>query len=127
MTVKNYDFEVLASAARTAETLSNPFTNNYYKGLLLVVDATIEVATAVLTPGIRVKDANGDYNTVYWDAAAAISAIGEYSYLFYPGLLAADYGGTEALSLPAPMEWKFIMAVGDADSMTYSVKGTYLL
>lgn len=127
MTVKNYTFEVLASAARIAETLSNPFKNNYYKGLLLVVDVTLDAALASITPGIRVKDANGDYNEVFWDAAAAISAIGEYSYLFYPGLLAAAYGGTEALSLPAPMEWKFIMAVGDADSMTYSVKGTYLL
>lgn len=127
MTVKNYDFEVLASAARTADTLSNPFTNNYYKGLLLVVDATIEVATAVVTPEIRVKDANGDYNAVFWTAAAAISAIGEYSYLFYPGLLAADYGGTEALSLPAPMEWKLFMGHADADALTYSVQGTYLL
>lgn len=124
--VKNVDFTILASAARTVETLSDPFTNLYYSGLLIVVDATIEVATAVLTPGIRVKDAAGDYNTVFWDAAVDISAVGEYSYLFYPGLLSTAYGGTEALSLPCPMEWKFIMAVVDTDSMTYSVKGTYL-
>lgn len=126
MTVKNYTFEVLASAARTAETLSNPFRNNYYKGLLLVVDATLDAAAASVTPGIRIKDANGDYNEVFWNAAAPIAAVGETSYLFYPGVLTADHGGTEALSLPAPMEWKFIMAVADADALTYSVQGTYL-
>ena len=126
MTVKNYAFDALASAARTANNLSQEFVNNYYKGLLLVVDVTVDAVSADVTPGLRVKDAAGDYNTVFWTAAAPMSAVGEFSYLFYPGLLAAAYSGTEALALPAPMEWKLYMGHADADSMTYSVRATYL-
>lgn len=115
---------VLASAARTATTNSEVFTNFGARGILLIVDATVEVDTAEVTPSLQAYDPlSGKYATI-WTAAAAISAVGTATYLLYPG--ASDGNMTEVDGIPLPAQFRVVMTAADADSLTYSV-GAHLL
>ena len=125
VTQENKDFILLASAARTAETDSADQTNINARGVTIVVKTTAETATAVITPNVLMKDSiTGDY-VIIWTAAAAISTLTTNIYQLYPGILAADFNGTEAINIALPRTWIFRMTVGDADSMTYSVAASY--
>ncbi len=123
--MENESFTILPSAARTADT-GKEMRNQRHRGVLIIVDVTVDPATADITPRIEIKDENGDFNTIIWSATAAISAVGQFSYLIYPGAVKADFDGTEAAGIPLPLEWKLAMITADADSMTYSVRGHYV-
>ena len=127
MSSNNRSVTLLSAAARTADITTSQFPNHLYRGILIVVDVTADPATAAVTPKIRVKDENGDYNEVIWSAAAAIAAVGEFSYLIYPGATAADFDGTEAVGFPLPQEWQLFMDAADGESLTYSVRGHFIL
>ena len=117
----NLDFTLLASAARTAETDSADQTNHNFRGVTIIVKTTAETSTAIITPNILMKDAvTGDYVTI-WTAAATITTLTTNIYQLYPGVLAADFDGTEAVSIALPLTWIFRMTVANANSMTYSV------
>jgi hypothetical protein len=124
----NASITLFASAARAvAQAYTVEGDNVCWRGILIVVDVTAETGTALVTPSIEVKDENGDYNTTIWTAAAAIAATGHYGYLLYPGAIAADFDGTEAVGFGIPKEWQLSMTHADTDSLTYSVRGHYLL
>jgi hypothetical protein len=93
--------------------------------MLLVVDVTAASATPTVTPSILALDGNGDYNETIWTAAAAITGTGETSYLFCPGVVAADFNGTEAVSFLPPGEFRLTMTHADTDSITYSVRAAW--
>jgi len=121
----NEEVTLLASAARTAEANSTDQTNYNGSGLIIIVDWTVEADTSTLTPRLQIKDSiSNDYFTV-WSAAADLTAIGTYAYLFQPGTAAGSY--TEAVNLRVGRTWRFQMGVGDADSSTYSVSGVVLV
>ena len=112
---------LLPSAARTV-LQSVPLINNAgYQNLLIVFDWTVEAATSTLTPTI---DAVGEDAAVanVWTVGSALTAVGVTSYLFGIGIVAADFDGTEAVGFMPPMNCLFKIAVGDADSSTYSVE-----
>ncbi|KKK86682.1 hypothetical protein LCGC14_2760830 [marine sediment metagenome] len=126
--MSNQSFTILESAARVAD-VSSVQDNLVGRGILIVVDVTADPASAAVTPKIRVRDENGDYNEVYWTADAAISATGEFSYLIFPTGLATgskELDVTETVNAPLPREWQLFMDHADADSITYSVRGHYI-
>ena len=117
----NIEGELLASAARTAETNSVTQTNYNHKGVIIYVDWTVEAATSTLTPKVEIQDpSSGDWIELF-SAAAALTAIGKATYMIYLGAISAGDGITEIQDLALPRTWRFTMAVGDADSATYSV------
>ena len=116
---------VLASTARTADISVVMSMPRGTKNMMLVMDVTADTGTAAVTPKIRVLDANGDYNAVIWTAAAAVNGTGETSYLFQPGIIAADFNGTEAVSFLPPADFQLFMDAADSESFTYSVQVHY--
>jgi len=112
----------MASAARTT-LQSVPLINAAgYRNCLIVFDWTVEAVSSTLTPSIEVVGLSAA-NGILWTAAAGLTAIGVYPYLFTDsGLIAADFNGTEAVGFSLPANCVFKIAVGDADSSTYSVE-----
>lgn len=121
----NEEITVLSSAAQTA-TVSVDESNPDNKGIYLVVDVTVDPASASITPSILVTDPVSDKDVTIWTAATAITAVGTTSYLLYPGIVSSDFDGTEAVSLAIPKSWVFRMTHADSDSITYSVGVSYI-
>src|SRR3990167_295441 len=111
------------SAATTATHSLGPFQNNNAQGVILLVDVTAETDTASVTPSLQVHDGNGDWSDI-WTAAAAITAVGNYSYCLYPAALNGNF--TEVDGIPLPTYFQFNFAHADADSLTYSVVALWL-
>ncbi|KKN68670.1 hypothetical protein LCGC14_0448610 [marine sediment metagenome] len=117
MSFDNKDITLLASAARTAETESDEQTNTRGKGLHVIIDVTVDPATASITPKIQGKDpASGKWYDIL--VGIAITATGMTVLKVYPGIVAV---ANAAASDILPAHWRFQMAVADTDSMTYSV------
>ncbi len=122
----NEEITVLANAARTAETDSADLTNFNSKGILLTIDISADPGTAAITPNIQSKDpVSGNYSII-WTAAATLTGIGTTTYLVYPGVLAADFNGTESVSIAIPRTFRFRMTVADSQSMTWSAGSSYI-
>ena len=122
MSFDNKDIILLASAARTVETESEEQTNTRGKGLHIIIDVTVDPATASITPKIQGKDpASGKWYDVL--VGVAIVAIGTTVIKVYPGIAAA---ANVAASDILPAHWRFQMAVADTDSITYSVGATVI-
>lgn len=121
----NLEFTLLASGARTAEASSTAQSNLYHKGMVIFVDVTVDSGTASVTPTLVMTPSIGTAKTI-WTAAAAIAATGQFAYVFYPG--AADVASyTEQVECLVPPDWLFTMTVADAESLTYSVTGCYIV
>lgn len=121
------EFAVLASAERTATTNSADFTNPGAKGVILTVDVTAETDTPEITLSVTYKVPTlGAYETLF-TAALAIDAVGTHTYIVYPGPLTASDDVVEVQDLPIPRTWRVTITHADADAMTYSVNGCYLL
>ncbi len=122
------DGVALASKARTAETVSEWISSGGATWLLIMFDWTVEAASSTLTLSIEGLDpASGKPFTV-WTAAAALTAIGSDAakvntyYAIGTALLASAVGGlTDVENVPVPSTWRVKVAVGDADSATYSI------
>ena len=118
----NVEGTALPSAARTALANSSDIVNYNGKYLAIFLDITVDDATADLTLSVEWKDpVTGDYEPI-WTAAAAASAVGEFIYQLGPGLLAGTPGDyDDAENVVIPRTFRIHVAVGDADSCTYSV------
>jgi len=125
----NYDVDILPSALRTttAQGTSRDLENIVgAKGVIVVLDWTVEADTATLTLTIQHKDLNsGKYVDLL--VAAAVTAIGTTSFVVYPGNLTASEGITKVADLPLGRVWRVEVAHTDTDAATYSVSGTYIL
>lgn len=125
----NYDIDILPSALRTATSqgTSRDLENVVgAKGVIVVLDWTVEADTATLTLTIEHKDLNsGKYIILL--TAAAVTAVGTTAFVVYPGNLTATDGITEVSDLPIGRIWRVVVAHTDADAATYSVSGTYIL
>jgi hypothetical protein len=121
----NRSFTILASAARTADA-SLEVTNYGWRGILIQVDCTVDPAAAAVTVKVQAKDEAGGWDDIFV-AAAPVNAVAKYSYLVYPGVIAADFDGTEAVSLALPREMRILLDHADAASITYSVRGHFIL
>ena len=114
---------VLYPSTATTATHSIVINNTARRGMILLVDATAETDTAVVTPSLQVMDGNEDW-VDFWAAAAAISATGNYSYCFYPATLNGNFTEIDGIALPDSFRITFTHA--DADSLTYSVVAYWL-
>lgn len=112
----NTNNTALASAARTTATQSSDLTNYNGKGLHLVIDITAFTAGSI-TVTIQGKDAlSGKYYTIL--ASAALAAVATTVLRVHPGLTAA---GNLVANDVIPRTWRVDVAVGSADSITYSI------
>lgn len=109
---------LLASAARTtAQTTDDQ--NSLDDGIIVIVDVTVKAAAGSLTPSIQGKDpASGKYYDLL--TATAISATGTYTYYVGPGT-GTNTGLTKCATVGLTSPWRVSIAVGNADSWTYSV------
>lgn len=114
---------MLASAARIATNNSVNFTNTDYRGCHIIIDVTVEVDTASITPTIQGYDSvSGKYYTLL--VGNAITAVGTTVLRIYPGLSAsANVIANDIL----PNKFRVLMTHADADSMTYSVSASLVL
>ena len=115
------EYTLFESAARTT-TVNTEVTNTRYKGVIVIFDWTVEAATSTLTLHIEGKSTLGnDWYTIL--SSAALTAIGTTVYRVYPGAVAsANLIADDWL----PPTWRFRVAVGDADSSTYSANAILL-
>ena len=117
----------LTSAARTANSASADLINKGAKGVILTLDVSAIADTPSITLSINYKDpVSGNYETLF-SAAAAVTATGTHTYVLYPGDVVAADDVVEVGKLPLPRTWQVAIAHLDADSITYSVSGSYLL
>lgn len=119
----NFEGTLFTSAVRTATNNSGDLKNHNYRYLTIYISVSAD-SGADVTPSVQVKEiVSGNYDTI-WTAAAAISAVGEFTYQLGPGLLASvdgDYIDTE--NVVVPKTFRIVMTHNDSTSITYS--GTY--
>lgn len=119
----NTEGTALASAARTATTYSADITNHNASGIVLIVNVTAYGGAGSITLAIEVKDpVSGGYPSLI--LTGAITAVGTYKYVIYPGI-AAPVSMTTGLNgtagYPLPRTFRIRSTHADATSHTYSV------
>lgn len=119
----NKEITLLASAARIASVNTADQNNQFWRGVIVTIDATAAADTPSVVFTIQGKSALGtDYYTIL--ASAAVTGAGVTVLRVYPGLVAAtNLVANDVL----PRVWRVSVAAGDADSLTYSLSANYLL
>ena len=122
MELNNTNLVLLSSAARTAATTSTDITNTDYRGCHIIIDVTVDPASASITPTIQGLDSvSGKYYTLL--VGSAITAVGTTVLRIYPGLVAS---ANVTVNDILPNKFRVSMAVADTDSITYSVSATLI-
>ncbi len=113
----NANATVLASAARTATTTSDTFTNLHSRQAHLIIDVTVAPGVDTVTPKIEGYDAvSGKFYTLL--TGSAISTTGTNVIKIGPGLAAsANVSAADFL----PLKWRVTMTHSAGTSFTYSV------
>lgn len=115
--LSNTPFSIYASAARTTAQTGSDLTNYGQKGVIVIIDITAVAGTPSLTFTIEGKDStSGKYYTIL--ASAALTGTGTTKLVVYPGITT---GANATINHPLPRVWRVNVAVGTADSVTYSV------
>lgn len=119
----NVNATLLASAARTASADSGDIVNYNGRGIQVVVDVTVDPASASFTTQIQVKDiSSGKYITVL--TSVAINGVGTTRLTVYPGItVAANVSASDLIS----RTWKVTTTHVDGDSITYSIGASIIL
>ena len=128
----NVESTLLASAARTATANSADQTNYNGKGVIVVINVTVEGA-ATLTLTIQGKDSiSGNYydiitGIVVYTAATDAPTITRAIHL-HPGVITADFigiaatvNGSSAKAVTLPRTWRATVTPADATTTTYSL------
>lgn len=115
---------LLASAARTASTVTAALVNFNGRGIHLDLAVTAKAAATTLT----VQLINAGNAVIATSAALAATAGQTYSVAFYPGVVAADYTGNgSGKSVVLPRSFSIQILHSDANSVTYSLVGQTIL
>ena len=112
----------LSLAARTVATDTGSITNYNARGVLCFINITAWTAGSI-TVSLQGYDA-GNATWVTLGSTAALAAIANTYFAVYPGVAAV---ANVAISLPIPREWRMSVAVGSADSITYSISYTMIV
>lgn len=108
---------LFASAARTTAQTGDDQYNLGYRGLHCVIDLTAVAGSPSLTFTLQGKDRlSGKYYTLL--ASAALTGTGTTVLRLYPDLTAS---ANVTVNDVLPECWRLNVAVGTADSVTYSV------
>ena len=122
----NTEITLLASAARTATLSSADQTNYNARGIIITIDVTSITDTPSITLAIQHRDSiGGNYETLFL-TTTAITATGVQPFIVYPGVAAADEDVVEVVGYPLGRTWRITVTHADADSITYSVAGSYV-
>lgn len=117
----NQEITMLASAARTASVDSADFTNYNHRGGHFIIDVTALAATPSIVVTIQGKDAlSGKYYDLL--VGTAITTVGTTVLKVNPGT-GAIAGGAANDMLPRTFRVSVVNA--DADSITYSIGGSF--
>lgn len=118
---------LLASLARTTGPSSPIQTNYNAKGVIIFLNVTAASGTGGLAVNINAVDpiTGGQYGLNV--SPAAVTAVGEYMYVLYPGATSSGNGVKQSTALPLPRQWQVYVSVGDASSYTYSIGYAYIL
>lgn len=123
-THNNWNNILLPSAARAASVNSVQQINYSHVHVLLFLDITVRTAAETIQLALDLQDPiSGGYATV-WTAAAAVGAVGLYTYLLGPAGVAAVY--TENVHIVLPRLWRVAVTQVAAGPITYSVAAAYL-
>ena len=115
--MKNFNTQALESLARIATNNSGDLTNSGHTGIHVIIDVTVDPASASITPTIQGKDTvSGKYYTLL--VGPAIAATGTTILKVYPGLTAVT---NLVASDIVPSKFRILMTHADVDSITYSV------
>ena len=114
------DATLLASAART--TTQTVEITNKHSGAHIIIDATVDPATASVTPTIDGFDpASGKWYNIL--TGAAVTAVGTTVLTIHPWITAsANVKANDFL----PEVFRVVMTVADTDSLTYSIGINYI-
>ena len=121
----NFEATLLSSAERTCDTASGDQQNHYSRGVLVALDVTAISGSPSLTLSVEWVTPLGE-NVALFEAATAVTAVGHYAYLLYPGAAAAAADMTETADCPLPYGWRVAVAHATADAVTYSVTASLL-
>lgn len=116
--------QILASAARTTTQTGTDQTNNGYRGIKVILDATVNAGGAgSITLTIQGKDSvSGKYYTLL--AGAAVVTVTTNVYTVYPGLTAAtNVTANDVL----PDTFRILVTANNANPVTYSVGQSLLI
>lgn len=126
----NIQGTLLASAARTATTMSANQTNYNARGLHVTLDISVASGAGGLQVRVQGIDiASGNFYSLN-GAPTAIVATGTYDYEFYPGVSGVVAGSNNVngrTSTSLPRIWRLTVTHGDASSYTYSVGYSYII
>lgn len=117
---------IISSNNRTVDISSSDQINYNWKGMALTLNVSAQAGGSVKL-NLQLKDSiSGNYVTV-WTATAAQTAVGTYTYLFYPGALDAA-SWTEKVQLALAMRtWRITTTTANGSGITYSVSADMLL
>lgn len=114
---------LFVSAARTLAQQSADVRNRRgARGVAIFINLSARPAAGSITVTIQEKNPlTGAYSTLL--ASAAIAAISQVVLKVYPGMPAVT---NISLGSPLPETWRVDVAVGNSDSLTYSISYTFL-
>jgi hypothetical protein len=118
---------LLPSAARTT-LQTGPDTVNYgARGILLVLNVTAGAGGSL---NLRIQGKDEPAGNVYWNVNSAptnVTVAGTYVYEIYPFAVATAGGDTAQRTVNfLPDVWRYNIAVGGAQSYTYTLTYRYL-
>lgn len=115
----NHSITLLASTARSTDTVSSDQTNYNARAHVLFLDHTGTSTGASLTPSVQAKDSlSGLYRTIWQGAAVAYSTTLS-AYMFGPDS-SGSTGFTETAVLRLPRTWRLSVAHSSSGPTTYS-------
>ena len=121
----NSESELLASAARTADTSTPEQVNSAYKGVLLLLRITAVSGTGGLILRLETREEGGSTWAVMSNNYTAITATGLHVFVMYPGGSSAPAGAV-AFSGVLPYRWRVRVQHSDGSSYTYSLRAVLL-
>jgi len=114
-----HGFAIFASVARTATETSDTFQVGRVGGLIVVIDVTVDPASASIVFDIKGVDAFSGKSFILL-TSAAIAATGTTVLRVHPSLAAAANLVADDM---VPPVIEVVATAADADSITYSVTG----
>jgi hypothetical protein len=117
----------IPSAARTAAATGATLTNNWAKGLALLVDVTAVGGSPGSITSVNVQVLIGtSWKTIYAFTSLTLNVIGQSAFCIYPGAASAASWTAAPLQGPVPRHLRVTTTHADANSITYSVTAVNL-
>lgn len=121
------NLQIFTSQAYTATTGSSQTANRNFRGVLLYLNVTAVSGTSpTLTVQLQGKDPSSGNWFAVAAATSAVTAMGQYVYVFYPG--ATTGSATLGVSTVLPANWRVNAVIGGTSpSFTFTVTADLLI